>query len=78
MMKEACFSNLFLSFLLQTIRDTNVLEIKLEIEVVWIELVHSDVTVFTTTSVCFSVLMERQRIYGTEVTLDAAEFLFEN
>lgn len=69
---------MLLLFLDQLRKWIECLKVELEIEVILVELVHSNVTVFTTASVAFAIGMERQRVDGTEVALDAGEFLLEN
>lgn len=53
-----------------------VVEFKVEIRLV--ELVQTNVTIFTTAGVCFTVGMESQRIDGTKMTLYSSEFLFKH
>ena len=52
--------------------------IEFEIKIRRVELVETNVTIFTTTSVSLAVGMESQRVDGTEMTFNSAKFFFEN
>lgn len=54
------------------------LVVEFEVEIGRIELVQSDVTIFTTASVSLAIWVEGQRVDGTEMALDSTEFFFEH